>query len=61
MGKMKELYTIGQELQESMASGQPFAPSFEEVRAMQESYLELLRLTQRVRGIAPPEDQTSTP
>jgi hypothetical protein len=47
MGKMKELHTTGQDLQRQMAASPSFVPTFEELQAMQERYLELLRLSHR--------------
>ena len=58
MGKMKELYTTGQDLPRQMASGQMFVPSFEELRDIQERYLELLRLVNGPKAIPPREDQS---
>ena len=59
MSKMKELYTTGHELQRQMASGQLFVPTFEELREMQDRYLELLRISTPHPGVQPREDQTS--
>jgi len=59
MGKMKELYTIGQDMQRLMASRQLFAPSFEELSEMQRQYLGIVRGCQRQpREIKPTEKQT---
>lgn len=46
MGKMKELYTIGQELQTNIKSDQICAPAFEELWDMQQRYLQVLRAAQ---------------
>ena len=59
MGKMKRLYTIGQELQSYMQSQQLVPPSSEELREMQQQYLQLLRLTKKQHQIQPHGDQES--
>jgi len=46
MGKMKELYTIGQELQANIKSDQICAPAFEEFWDMQQRCLQVLRIAQ---------------
>lgn len=57
MGKIKELYTTGQDFQRQMASAQMFLPTCEELCEMQKQYLRLLKLVNGPTSIPPREDQ----